>query len=78
MSGALGFGEVTWLVAEVSVERLQMQGNRVVDSAANLAFSQELLESVAASNADGVLVENVFAAGGNGGRGYAGDSREQF
>jgi hypothetical protein len=78
LGGALGLGEVAGFVAEASVERLQVQGNRVVDGAADFALGEELLEGITVGDADGVLVEDVFAAGGNGGCGYAGDSREQF
>src|SRR5207245_4133536 len=48
-------------IAEVCVQRLQMQRIWVVNGAANFSRSQMLLKGITPLAADGVLVVNVFA-----------------
>lgn len=62
MSGGFTGREVSLLVAEVSQAGLQMQGNRVVDLAADLLFGQVVAELVAAGSADNVLMKHVSGA----------------
>ena len=55
-------GEVALLVAEIGQAGLQVQWNRVVDLAADLAVGEVLTELVAAWSTDDVLVEDVACA----------------
>ena len=62
MGGGFAHGEVALLVAEVSQAGLQVQGDRVVDLAADFLFGQVVAEFVAAGSADDVLMKDVSGA----------------
>ncbi len=55
-------GEVSFFVAEMGEAGLQVEGQRVVDLAADLAVGEVLAEGIAAGGADDVLVEDVAGA----------------
>ncbi len=59
VGGAFGFGEVASLVAQCGQAGLQVERQRVVDLAADLAVGEVLAEGVAAGDSDHVLVEDV-------------------
>ena len=61
--GAFGVGEVAGLVAEVFERGLQMEGDGVVDFAADAMGGEVVAQCVAARGADDVLVEDVGGAG---------------
>ena len=57
-------GEVSLFVAEMGEAGLQVEGQRVVDLAADLAVGEVLAEGIAAGGADDVLVEDVVRRAG--------------
>ena|ERR1700761_4071626 len=59
MGSGFADGEVALLVAEVSEAGLQVQGDRVVDLAADFLFGQVVAEFVTAGSADDVLMKYV-------------------
>src|SRR5579862_2965297 len=71
-------GKTPHAVAEVGVNALQVQRNRIIHSAADFAVRQKLLQFVATHNANRVLVENVFAMLGNVRSSNLRDAGQQF
>src|SRR5438105_4036067 len=61
-----------FLISEIGKARLEMQGQRVVHCAADLASIQVLLQVVAALDTNGVLVEDRDVLGVDEGRLYLG------
>lgn len=72
----LGVGKITGFVAEVRVQRLQMERYGIVDRASNFAIGEEFLERVAASRSNRVLVENMLVTGRNLRRADSGSVRQ--
>ena len=65
LRGMFCMREVATAVAQISVERLQMQRHRIIDRTANFVIGQNSLELIALFDADRVLMEDVLVSGGN-------------
>jgi len=65
LCGTLRLREVTRAVAKQGINGLQVERNRVVNGAADVALGQKLLERVATGNANRVLMKDVLRGGGH-------------
>lgn len=57
-------GEIAWFVAEIRIERLQVQRNWIIDGAADFSIGQEFLKGVATIRTNRVLMEDVLVTFG--------------